>query len=169
MLNSLKKLQSTWHPYLQPLLRIVLGFIFLQSGYAKLQHLPEFYEAARNYHVLPPAVSHFYAVMVPWLEIMAGIYLFFGLFTRFAALISSGLLVSFIIAIAVVLSRGEAINCGCFVGGKESPVDMALLIRDVLLLAASSYLLFTKPCPYSMDGYLSRPELSDSESLPTEA
>lgn len=165
MPNSLKKLQQALHPYLQPVLRLVLGVVFLQSGYEKLHHLEEFYQAAQNYQVLPPGVTHFYSVMVPWLEMLAGLYLLLGLFTRFAALLTAGLLVSFIIAIAMVLIRGDAVDCGCFVGGEESPVDVWLLVRDVAMLLGAVYLAWTKPIPQCLDGFLNPPEAAEPEPV----
>lgn len=134
------------------LIRLSTGWVFVQSGWEKLHHLPEFYQAAQNYHILPPTLTHFYAVCVPWLEVLGGGYLLLGLFIPFAAALNGLLLLSFIIAISMVLIRGEAIDCGCFVGGRAEPVTPALLFRDINLLLGCIYLYWMRSsASYAVD------------------
>lgn len=138
----------------QPFLRLVLAAVFIQSGWDKLQHLDAFYAAAQNYKILTPTLTYFYSVALPWLEIMAGLYLLLGLFIRFAAGLSGALLLSFLIALGIALTRGDAIDCGCFVGGKSEPINWGLFIRDCCLLAGCIALLFFKTHRLSLDGWL---------------
>lgn len=157
MISFAKKFLLSLHPFLHPVLRLLLGGIFVWSGYEKLNHLEEFYRAAQAYKVLPVEITHFYSVLVPWLELLTGSYLLLGLFTRFSALITTGLYLSFLIAIGTVLANGNAVDCGCFVGGKVEPVDWDLFIRDVGLFLGATYLLLTPPSRFSLDNILDKP------------
>jgi len=140
----------------QPLLRVILAWVFIQSGWDKLQHLDAFYAAAQNYKILTPTLTYFYSVALPWLEIMAGVYLLLGLFMRFAAGLTTALMLSFIVALGIALTRGDAIDCGCFVGGKSEPITWGLFIRDCCLLTGALALLFFQTHPLSLDGWLKR-------------
>jgi putative oxidoreductase len=149
--------------YMPPLIRVCLGSIFLWSGVEKLGHLEEFYRAAHNYQVLPPVLTQFYATALPWMEVLCGTYLVLGLFGRFASAMTAGMLVSFLIAIAMVLVRGDATDCGCFFGGMKSQVSWDLFWRDVGLLAAAAYLYYKSPTPWSLDTLLH----TDNPAAPT--
>ncbi len=139
--------------YAQPLLRLALAWIFIQSGWAKLQNLDAFYQAAQNYKILTPTLTYFYSVVLPYLELMAGVYLLAGLFIRFAASLSGVLTVSFLIALFIALTRGDTIDCGCFVGGKSEPITWGLFYRDSLMLLGILALFFLQN-PYSVDEML---------------
>jgi uncharacterized membrane protein YphA (DoxX/SURF4 family) len=136
-------------------LRLVLGIIFLWSGWEKLGHMDLFYKAASDYHILSPQLTSIYSAALPWLEVLCGLYLVVGLFKRFTLVLTTGLMLSFIIAIAMVLMRGQSIDCGCFLGGTQpSPITPALLWRDLILFAAAAYLYFIPTTAYSLDNYL---------------
>ncbi|MBY0402753.1 MAG: DoxX family membrane protein [Cyanobacteria bacterium] len=145
------------HSFLQPLVRVGLGVIFLSSGWEKLNQLDAFYKAAQNYKILPPEITHFYSVMVPWLEIGLGAYLILGLFLRVTSWLSAALYLSFVIAIAMVLMRGDAIDCGCFIAGRVEPLSWDLFFRDVGLLLATVYVGFFPQHGLSVDACLQNP------------
>lgn len=136
-------------------LRLGLGGIFVASGVAKLAHLEQFYLTAQGYKMLTPELIQLYAGWLPWLEILAGASLILGLFTRFGAMLASLLLGSFLIALGWVLLRGEAIECGCFLGGGPSkPVTWELWGRDLMMLAGSLSLLKLRPDSWRLDALL---------------
>lgn len=137
------------------LLRLVLGGVFLSSGYAKLAHLDLFYQSAQGYNILTPALTQLYAGALPWLEMLAGLFLLLGLYTRYAAMLTGSLLLSFLIAIGWVLLNGQAADCGCFLGGSQpAPVTWDLWLRDLLMFAGAAAAAFIKPNPWSLDGVL---------------
>ena len=81
----------------------------------------------------------------PWIELVAGLALIFGIWRRAAAGIIGALLVLFIGLVISVLARDMSVECGCF--GKLSPFcDKAIgkcnLIQNGILLAIASYLTF---------------------------
>ncbi len=140
---------------LSVVLRLLLGGVFLASGYAKLGHLPQFYEMAQAYHLLTPGLTQLYAAWLPWLEMLAGAGLIWGLFTRFSAALTAMLLLSFLIAIGKALLAGEVIDCGCFLGGaKPEPVSWGIWFRDVLMLLGAGLLMTQKDFAWSLDGLM---------------
>ncbi len=144
------------HSILHCICRFLLGGLFFWSGLQKLGSLEAFYALAANYNVLPAQVNQFYAAALPWLEVMTGAYLLLGLFWRFTTSLACLLLLSFIIAIGIVLFRGDAIACGCFLGGGggEQVVSWGLLGRDVLLLISAVYLFLVPPPLLALDRVL---------------
>lgn len=136
-------------------LRLILGAVFLVSGCMKLGHLEQFYEMAQAYKILSPGMTQLYAAWLPWLEILAGAGLILGLFIRFSAALTALLLLSFLIALGQALLRGEAIDCGCFLGGaKPEPVSWNLWFRDVLMFLGAGLLLVVKDHPWSLDALM---------------
>lgn len=141
-------------------LRVLLGGVFLSSGWQKLDNLQLFYQTAQGYKILTPELTQLYAGWLPWLEILAGALLLLGLFRRFAAGLLGALLLSFLIALGWVLFRGETVHCGCFLGGSQaSPVTWELWFRDLFLLIAAGYLVWVKSIPWSLDALLERKPL----------
>ena len=134
-------------------LRAIIGGVFLQSGWAKLEVMPQFIKSVQNYELLPADLAYFYANALPWAEILAGVYLLLGLFIPFAALLTGSMLLSFLIAIGMVLLRGDAIDCGCFIGGKQEPVTWGLFFRDLLMLLGCVYLFKAKNPKFSLDSF----------------
>ena len=74
-------LLSRWQPQLLALLRIVAGLLFLEHGVMKLFHFP----AAQIPGPLPPLL-----VVAAVIELVTGVLIVLGLFTRLAAFIASG-------------------------------------------------------------------------------
>jgi putative oxidoreductase len=69
--------------WLAPLFaRIVVGWVFLWSGWGKLQNLPAVIENFAGWHIPAP---HILAPFVSGVEFFGGIFLLLGLFTRVSA------------------------------------------------------------------------------------
>jgi len=74
---------SRWQPQLLAVLRIVAALLFLEHGTAKLWDIPTPLQGMPD--PLPPML-----VAAAWIEVVLGILLLIGLFTRLAAFIASG-------------------------------------------------------------------------------
>ena len=119
-------------------LRVALGLLFVLASLDKIAHPALFAHAVANYQILPPALVNPAAILLPWIEAVAGLALVCGVFVRGAALISAGLMVVFCAAIAANLARGIDVACGCFtVDPLAAPAMRADMLRDaaILLLA----------------------------------
>jgi len=139
-------------------LRIILGIIFVVAAYNKLLHMDVLTATVINYNILPVTLAKYFAYAFPWIEIIAGVMLITGLGTRGASLAIVGLLVSFIIAIAINMYRGVSIDCGCFGGlfGMHENIGAGILIRDSIFLVVAVFLTFTKEFMFSADSYLGK-------------
>ena len=129
------------HPWLTLRVQIALGIIFVVAAWPKIADPPAFAHMIFNYRILPGSMINLSALTMPWVELLAGLCLILGIWTRAARTIVAVLLIVFMIAIAFNLFRGNAIDCGCFdvsAAGKtheERIQDMWLvLLRDAGML-----------------------------------
>jgi hypothetical protein len=95
--------------------------------------------AVRAYQLLPYDLAGYVGYALPIIEIVIGLLLVLGLFTRMSALLGALLMLAFVIGIASAWARGLSIDCGCFGGGgtigAEETAYPLELSRDVALTA----------------------------------
>ena len=116
-------------------LRIVIGFIFIYAGMEKIADPESFSKAVYNYKLFPDFLINFIAIAIPWIEVVSGILLIFGLEIKANASIISALLFLFVVIILISLIRGLNIDCGCF--GGSSPVAWNKILENILMLIGS--------------------------------
>ena len=129
------------HRYTGLACRLLLGALFIWAGVEKISTPAAFREIVNAYGMLPISLVNPFAVVVPWIEVIAGLCLVLGFQARSSALLLSGLLVVFGIAIGVNLYRGVELDCGCFGPGGQSDSLGVALIRDIVLLLLGLQLL----------------------------
>lgn len=135
----MNKLLSLLHnPIFALVVRVILGCLFLYSGASKLGDLKNFAEAIENYQIFPRAAIHFFALLVPWVEIFSGIAVTTGILLRGGAFTLTLLLLLFTAAIAISIMNGVDISCGCSLPFAEAArVGWKKLIENLILLAAA--------------------------------
>ena len=116
--------------------RLVVGGVFIWASLDKLAHPAEFAKAIHHYRIVPYALLHPAALLLPMVEAVAGIALVIGWQRRGAALACAGMLLVFLVAIGSALVRGLDISCGCFNTDGGHAVGLDLFWRDLLLLIA---------------------------------
>ncbi len=83
---------------------------------------------------------------MPWVEMIAGLLLVLGLWTRASAVVIWVLLVGFMAAlIHVIMDETISADCSCFGDiklGCPSTVGWCQVIRDVILLVPTTYLIW---------------------------
>jgi uncharacterized membrane protein YphA (DoxX/SURF4 family) len=115
--------------------RLVLGFTLIYASLDKIAHPDQFARIVYNYRILPEFLINLFAVTLPWVELVTGLFLIFGIFIESASLLTSFLFVVFIIAISINLFRGIDLNCGCFSTDPAANKEGAsLLVRDFIYL-----------------------------------
>ena len=120
--------------------RMILGVIFFYAGIIKIYDPQGFALAVYNYHILPGFLINPVAVILPWVEVIAGAALILGIMVQGSSLIVSGLLVIFLCAIGAALVRGLDISCGCFNTSEEAdPITWIYLLRDMALLGLAVF------------------------------
>src|SRR5436305_11076043 len=94
-------------PWLTIRIQLALGVIFVAAALPKLVDPPSFAHMIYNYRIVPGALIHLSALILPWLELLCGLALVLGIWTRPARDLIALLLIVFIIAISINLFRGN--------------------------------------------------------------
>jgi len=130
-----KLLSSQW---LVLLFRLIVGITFVYASLDKIAHPNEFARIIYNYKILPGYLINIFAISLPWIELLCGLFLIMGLFIEASSLLIFFLLIIFSIALSVNFLRGIDIVCGCFTTDPNAKKEGAeLLIRDIILLLMS--------------------------------
>jgi putative oxidoreductase len=146
--------------YLLLAVRLVLGFLFVFASVEKISQPEEFAKAIMNYHlVFIPAVN-ILAIVLPWIELFAGLFLLSGILVRASSLLLTLLLCVFALAISISIARGLDISCGCFGTMAARKVGWTAIGEDVLMLAGSVLLCFFPSTFFSLENYFRRSHLT---------
>lgn len=125
-----------WNPKHSGLLiRVPLGLYFILAGHMKLQNLEGFIETVRSFNLLPESLAVLYGVLIPWFELVCGIFLVIGIWTTLAAAVAAAMLLTFIYAIGVTPSNPRLFN------------------KDIMVLGAALSLLSCGAGSYSVDEF----------------
>ena len=128
--------------YLLLLARFFLGFVFVYAAIEKINDPGSFAVSVHNYKLLPIFIINIIAVILPWIELTAGMMIIIGISVRENSFITSILMLIFIIAVSISLMRGLNINCGCFGTAGGSKIGIQKIGENLLLLLLSAYLFF---------------------------
>lgn len=121
-------------------LRLVLGFTFVWASWHKMVNPGEFAKIIYGYGIFPAITINVLAIVLPYVQLVAGICLILGILPRSSLLILNGLLTAFILVIGFNLWRGHVFDCGCFSFNHSSGSAQGLLGRDLVLLGMGIYL-----------------------------
>jgi uncharacterized membrane protein YphA (DoxX/SURF4 family) len=160
---------STWQPWVTLVARVGLGLTMMAAGLLKLPDPGEAVRGVRAYRLLPEPVVPAVAFGVPALEVLLGVLLVVGLFSRWAAAAVGAILVVFIAAIASAWARGLSIDCGCFGGGGDIAPGQTRyveeILRDIGLFLVAALIVRWPWSRFSVDGWL-RGSAPDREPAP---
>jgi len=150
--------------------RVGLGALFILAAYLKLQNPQDFVDSVKAFKVFDLDTQSHLVVMaaftIPWLEMLCGVLLVIGLWTRAAALALTVLLAAFTAGVISVLARGLDVSCGCF-GEYEWPcagnIGACHVVRNSVLLLLSLLVTWRSGGPVALDRLRRRPEKVDSK------
>lgn len=128
--------------YFLLLLRLIVGGVFIWAAISKIVDPLTFAQDVKNYRLVGQTLSFLTALILPWIELIAGICLILGIFPRSSALLLSGLLIFFILLVSITIIRGIDVECGCF-GTFSRKADFWLILEDSVWLIMSLILLFS--------------------------
>jgi hypothetical protein len=115
--------------------RLVLGATFLGSSFGKLVDIRHYSVAlVYNMDILPGTLAIAFGWSLPFIELLCGIGLLFGVLTRLSAVGVALLSVSFLVTKIILLSRGMDINCGCFGAIGSSAASWSIYFDPVLFV-----------------------------------
>ena len=138
-------------------IRVALGVLFIAASLYKIAEPYEFGLSIATYDILPLSLINIMAITLPWIEVFIGLSLILGFWTRASALAVAGMMVMFMIAIGIALSRGLLIGCGCFASAEAGDeISEATLIRDAVWLAGAVYVVVVDDGRFGLDRWLKR-------------
>ena len=137
-----------YQPLIHGTARTLLAAVFIYAGASKALDPAQFAEAIDHYRIVPWPLAAGLGLYLPWLEIVAGVAVFFGRLRLGALGIIAGLAWVFVAAIASALVRGLDITCGCFGNGEGSSLTFSL-VRSLVLAGLGSYLWYRELNPDS--------------------
>jgi len=143
LLKNMHKSQS-WITFA---FRIILGGVLLVAGAIKVTDPYGSATSVRAYQALPIHIANFLGFVLPFIEVGLGIFLIVGIWVRYISIVSSALMIVFIIAISQAWIRGISLDCGCFgKGGLKDTQELPVwsytieIIRDIALATIGGYL-----------------------------
>lgn len=155
-MNVMPRPISPLSKWIEVALRFVLGGVLLVAGSLKLFHMPLMADSVLNYQIMPEDYVNLVAIILPPMEVLAGICLIAGLFFDGALALATLLFSAFWISVAYAMSQGYDIDCGCFGTANVTRVGLFALGRNTLLLAGVG-LLWRLSSPWRLDAIRNKP------------
>ncbi len=121
--------------------RVSVGLIFAYSALVHLQNTGNYLVSILNYRIIPSDFGPLLAFVLPVLHLVIGLSLMLSEFEFLSAIVGSMLLVSYIIAQVFALFSGLTISCGCFGSNVSEPVGVGTVLRTIVLLCFSCFLI----------------------------
>ena len=114
--------------------RWVLGLTFIYASFHKIISPADFAKIVYGYGLFPEMFINLIAIVIPFVELIAGFALIIGLYPRSAAIIVNALLLAFITVLAINIFRGHEFNCGCFSAGQSgyATSSKVTIARDII-------------------------------------
>ena len=117
--------------YVILLSRFILGIIFIYASIDKIIDPISFSSTIDNYHISPYSLNNIAALVIPWMELIIGVFLIFGIFISGSSFIAILLLLFFIFILTQALLRGINVDCGCFDLNTDTLEDSQLRIKMI--------------------------------------
>ena len=113
--------------------RLILGSVFIYASFDKIINPGDFAKIVGNYHVLPFGIENLLAIILPWVEFIAGVCLIVGVMVDGATILVILMNIVFIFAITQALARGISVECGCFSVASDtgSAIGVKTILRDI--------------------------------------
>ena len=115
--------------------RFILASFFLISAFGKLVNIERYsVDAVYNFGILPFVLARPFGLAMPFIELLCGLGLLFGVLTRLSAFGIALMSLSFFIAKAIVLGQDRSIECGCF-GAVIDTLASVTIFMDMPMMA----------------------------------
>jgi len=127
------------------LVRLAVGITFIYASFYKIIEPDSFARSIWFYHMLPGTLINLMALILPWIELIAGLCVIFGIWYRGSVLLANLMTVMFIVALSTAAIRGINIDCGCFKAAEASSKSaLDALWFDLLLILGTVWLWFSR-------------------------
>ncbi len=129
------------HPGLALIFRLYLAAVFIYASLHKINFPAEFADNIASYLLVPQPLLNPMALVMPWLELISGLFLLAGVRVRAASVLICLMLIMFILAIIVALLQDTPIGCGCFQSTGD-PISWWTVLRDLAWLGMGLHVFF---------------------------
>ncbi len=133
--------------------RIVVALMFIIVGVGKIAHPEEFAREINNYQILPIIFINPLAIFLPWLELITGLMILFGMQIRANAIIVLCMLIIFTTGVAIAVVKGLSINCGCYSKIAAQKVGIPKILENLGLIILTLILIFTNNNKLQINNY----------------
>ena len=122
--------------YLSFALRLYLGYFFIYASLSKIPYPAQFAEAIANYRLIPYMFLNLGALILPWIELVTGLFLIIGFKSRSSTILIGLLLIMFDVMVLINMYWGAPITCGCYDTVGE-PIGWKKVLENALMLVFS--------------------------------
>ena len=128
--------------YLTLVSRLILGVVFIVASIEKIAIPIDFAASVQAYQMVPLFLVNIFALILPWMELICGLFILAGVLVRPSSVILSALLLIFILGIGTALIRDLNIDCGCFGSVHYTPIGWQKLLEDTGLFLLALHLYY---------------------------
>lgn len=126
--------------------RLLLGAVFVFASIDKIADPNAFAISISYYRLVGEPLTLLIATILPWVELLAGLFLLFGIMIRGSSLLIVLMLVIFTAGVISGIARDLDIACGCFsrdpyvdrIGWKKVMENVGLMILALIALMSQS-------------------------------
>ena len=134
--------------------RLIIGMVFIYASVHKIANPEEFAKSIDNYRIFPIFIINFIAIILPWLELILGLFIIFGVFIKASSFLLSLNLLAFTILVLITIIRGININCGCFSSDiNGTPIGWKKFFENILLFIISIIIFYSDEDFLSIERY----------------
>ncbi len=118
----------------------MLALVFVFFGVEKIVRPEKFATELLNYGFFPYKLVNLIAIILPWIEVITGTLLIFGVKIRSMAALSGLMMLAFIISVGAAMAMGLDISCGCSSSHAKN-VGWEKILENICYLVLSIYLV----------------------------
>lgn len=122
--------------------QVAIGAVFVAAALGKIGDPAFFAQQVHNYRIAPLWSEHLIAIVLPWVELLAGLALILAHRARAGAVIVFVLMLAFTGFVAAAWARGLDFHCGCFGKAGASSIGAAKFAENVGLTLLAWLALF---------------------------
>ena len=112
--------------------RVAIGVVFIAAALAKIGDAASFAAQIHNYRLLPIGAENLVAILLPWIELIAGLALVLGVQARSGAWLTAAMMVVFTAAVGQAVARNLDFECGCFGTADATRVGGMKLLENLI-------------------------------------
>jgi uncharacterized membrane protein YphA (DoxX/SURF4 family) len=143
------------NPQLVLVSRVFIGLMFIISSLDKIVDPSAFSRSVANYGLLLSWMPAIIATVLPWVELLCGFAVLFGVFLRGSSLLLSAMLAVFTLAVMSALLRGLDISCGCFTQDPTAGrMNWMKVLQNASLFALTMFIYFSQATRFTLSEYL---------------